>query len=374
VRVLVRTRTDGNLCNNPDSWVCTASITRFIWAGDQILWELRAPGNGGTGANLEATDGGGNAYGRVSHSYAGGIDRPLVITKLAVATVVPHQNWRGMFATATLPNGVVSEVAVNWPGFETTPWHKAASLKPNWFGSVATGMRDASGQIYMRNRYYNPATGQFTQPDPIGLAGGLNSYGFAAGDPVSYADPFGLKVCYQGNRAQVSALRAATEEATGAAVYLDKDNCVSGVGNSMNRGLRGLRNRLVLLASLEIVYNVSFGTRGAGDHESALSGEGNVTQSYITRHCPALVCPVNIWIASGWATGYRSTDILGMCMPWRGSRNTLGQQIAHELLGHGFEYYAYGAAATHARSEMATIRGADNVFLAATGQRPRCAH
>jgi uncharacterized protein RhaS with RHS repeats len=54
-------------------------------------------------------------------------------------------------------------------------------------------MRDASGQTYMRNRYYDPATGQFTQPDPIGLAGGLNSYGFAAGDPVSYSDPYGLK-------------------------------------------------------------------------------------------------------------------------------------------------------------------------------------
>jgi uncharacterized protein RhaS with RHS repeats len=44
----------------------------------------------------------------------------------------------------------------------------------------------------MRNRYYDPATGQFTQQDPIGLAGGLNSYGFAAGDPVSYSDPYGL--------------------------------------------------------------------------------------------------------------------------------------------------------------------------------------
>jgi hypothetical protein len=30
-------------------------------------------------------------------------------------------------------------------------------------------MRDASGQMYMRNRYYDPQTGQFTQPDPIGL-------------------------------------------------------------------------------------------------------------------------------------------------------------------------------------------------------------
>nr|WP_276510354.1 RHS repeat-associated core domain-containing protein [Longimicrobium terrae] len=53
-------------------------------------------------------------------------------------------------------------------------------------------MRDASGQMYMRNRYYDPATSQFTQTDPIGLAGGLNSYGFAAGDPVGYSDPYGL--------------------------------------------------------------------------------------------------------------------------------------------------------------------------------------
>jgi hypothetical protein len=55
-------------------------------------------------------------------------------------------------------------------------------------------MRDASGQMYMRNRYYDPQTGQFTQADPIGLAGGLNAYGFAAGDPISYSDPYGLKV------------------------------------------------------------------------------------------------------------------------------------------------------------------------------------
>jgi len=34
--------------------------------------------------------------------------------------------------------------------------------------------------------------GPFTQPDPIGLAGGLNLYGYAGGDPVNSSDPFGL--------------------------------------------------------------------------------------------------------------------------------------------------------------------------------------
>jgi RHS repeat-associated protein len=51
---------------------------------------------------------------------------------------------------------------------------------------------DASGYQYKRNRYYDPSTGRFTQEDPIGLAGGLNTYGFAGGDPVNFSDPFGL--------------------------------------------------------------------------------------------------------------------------------------------------------------------------------------
>jgi len=46
--------------------------------------------------------------------------------------------------------------------------------------------------MYRRNRYYDPHAGHFTQEDPIGLAGGVNAYGFAAGDPVSYGDPYGL--------------------------------------------------------------------------------------------------------------------------------------------------------------------------------------
>jgi RHS repeat-associated protein len=93
-------------------------------------------------------------------------------------------------------------VPVPWPGWNTRAWNEEAA-KPNttgdenyWFGSLAVGMRDASGQLYMRNRYYDPKTNQFTQPDPIGLAGGLNSYGFAEGDPVSYTDPYGLSICW----------------------------------------------------------------------------------------------------------------------------------------------------------------------------------
>lgn len=59
-------------------------------------------------------------------------------------------------------------------------------------GEYIRGTADASGIEYLRNRYYDSRTGRFTQEDPIGLAGGLNLYGFAGGDPVNFSDPFGL--------------------------------------------------------------------------------------------------------------------------------------------------------------------------------------
>ena len=35
--------------------------------------------------------------------------------------------------------------------------------------------------------------------NPIGIAGGLNLYGYANGDPISYSDPFGLSpICLAG--------------------------------------------------------------------------------------------------------------------------------------------------------------------------------
>jgi hypothetical protein len=193
---------------------------------------------------------------------------------------------------------------------------------------------------------------------------------------VGFWDPFGLKVCYQGTRGEVNALRAATEEATGAAVHLDKENCVSGVGNSMNPGLRGLRNRLAVLSASEDVYNVSFGKRGDDTEAEVLSGRGWVQQSYTSGRpdCGGNVCPRRVEIGSGWAGSYRSTQVLGLCMPWGSASNSLPHLIAHELLGHAFEYHAYGVRGGYARSEMQTIRGADNIFLQATGRPLRCGH
>jgi len=44
-------------------------------------------------------------------------------------------------------------------------------------------------------RYYDPSTGRYITSDPIGLAGGLNTYGYVDSNPTNWVDPFGLVKC-----------------------------------------------------------------------------------------------------------------------------------------------------------------------------------
>ncbi len=52
---------------------------------------------------------------------------------------------------------------------------------------------EKSGLHYNYNRYYDPKTGRYLTPYPIGLAGRINLFSYAENNPINLVDPWGLR-------------------------------------------------------------------------------------------------------------------------------------------------------------------------------------
>lgn len=181
------------ICTQQDkSSGCRNEVSRTVWDGDQVLYDVMAPADT-VGDNSEGYPSNGTFTGRVGYTHAGGIDTPLDLFK-GTDIVLPYADWRGQYDVGTCP-GTTCSASYYFPGNGSSSFGEPPPLTngpASWHGELVTGMADGSGYQYKRNRYYNPTSGQFTQEDPIGLAGGLNTYGFTGGDPVNFSDPFGL--------------------------------------------------------------------------------------------------------------------------------------------------------------------------------------
>ncbi len=85
--------------------------------------------------------------------------------------------------------------AVVWEG-EYKPFGEA-DVNPN--STVVNNFRfpgqyfdQETSLHYNYNRYYDPSTGRYLTPDPIGLAGGINLFAYVENNPTNTIDPLGL--------------------------------------------------------------------------------------------------------------------------------------------------------------------------------------
>jgi RHS repeat-associated protein len=142
-------------------------IQETVYLGDMPVAVLKQTVTGTAPSEVTAT--------AVYYVYADHLNAPRVITQTSDNQIVWRWDNADAFGT-TYPDenpggGGAFVYNLRFPG---QYFDRETNLHYNYF------------------RDYDPATGRYIQSDPIGLAGGINTYLYVRGDPVSKIDPDGL--------------------------------------------------------------------------------------------------------------------------------------------------------------------------------------
>ena len=120
------------------------------------------------------------------------------------------------------------------------------------------------------NREYNARQGRYIQSDPIGLAGGINTFAYVGGNPLSNIDPKGLRPLTESERAFLKQHFGACLDS-----LLDQfDINIRSIGNtdraiSMNGGFMSFPSNYFIDGNLDKGLNLdSSGVASVFGHES----------------------------------------------------------------------------------------------------------
>ncbi len=154
--------------------------TRFVWAGDLLLSETTTDE---TGTTTETRD----------FFFLPGSFTPLAqrVSNAAFSGAVfcCHTDFRGAPTRLTDADAQVAWAAAYSAYGRAYPRKERLRQPlrlPGQYHDEETGLHQN------RWRSFDPETGRYLSPDPLGLAGGLNVYAYAQQDPVNSADPLGL--------------------------------------------------------------------------------------------------------------------------------------------------------------------------------------
>ena len=123
--------------------------------------------------------------------YGGGLLYQITETATATNTRTYHFDYRGSTIALSADSGLVTD-RIEYSAYGLTTYRAGTSDTPFLFNGKYGVMTDPNGLLDMRARFYNPYLCRFVSSDPSGFGGGLNTFAYANGNPVSLVDPFGL--------------------------------------------------------------------------------------------------------------------------------------------------------------------------------------
>jgi RHS repeat-associated protein len=104
-----------------------------------------------------------------------------------------HFDSRGSTVAVTADDGLTVVDRIEYDPYGRETWRQGNFDTPFRYHGSSGVQTDSNGLCHMRARYYHPQIRRFINADPIGFEGGTNWYQYAAGNPISFADPNGLE-------------------------------------------------------------------------------------------------------------------------------------------------------------------------------------